>query len=98
MLRLISWLLFVLGLTQALVAQSSGALIVLIGPPASGKTTHTPEGTGLRADLSGGPDCPESTVFREVQPAGYTGVEPRVDPALNRLVAERLRSIDRSKG
>ena len=36
--------------------------------------------------------------FERARRPEIQGVEPRLDPALNRLVEERLRAIDRSKG
>ena len=101
MLRLISGLLFVLGLTQALGAQSSGVLIVLIGPPASGKTTQAQilqKERGLAIISVEDLIAQNLQSFQKFARPEIQGVEPRLDPVLNRLVAERLRSIDRSKG
>src|SRR5262249_2968364 len=101
MLRLISGLLLVLGLTQALGAQSGSALIVLIGPPASGKTTQArilQKERGLAIVSVEDLIAQNRKSFQRFARPEIQGVEPRLDPVLNRLVAERLRSIDRSKG
>jgi adenylate kinase family enzyme len=101
MLRLISGLLFVLGLTQALGAQSGVPLIVLIGPPASGKTTQArilQKERGMTIISVEDVIAQNRQSFEKYARPEIQGVEPRLDPVLNRLVAERLRGIDRSKG
>jgi adenylate kinase len=90
-----------LGLVGAACAQSAGPLIVLIGPPASGKTTQAQI---LQKDLGMAVVSVEDLIaqnrqaFERFRRPAIQGVEPRLDPALNRLVEERLRAIDRSKG
>jgi len=101
MVRLISGLLFVLGLIQALGAQSSSTLIVLMGPPASGKTTQAQilkQERGLAIISVEDLIAQNRQSFQRFARPEIQGVEPRLDPVLNRLIAERLRSINRSNG
>ena len=98
MTRSIAGLFCLFGLAQA---QSAGPLIVLIGPPASGKTTqaqilHKERGMAVLSveDLI----AQNRQAFERFRRPEIQGVEPRLDPVLNRLVEERLRTIDRSKG
>src|SRR5689334_957787 len=101
MLRSISRLFCLCGLAGAVGAQAAGPLVILIGPPASGKTTQAQilqKERGMTVisveDLiSQNPQMLERVRRPEIQ-----GVEPRLDPALNRLVDERVRAVDRSKG
>jgi len=85
----------------AVPAQSAGPLVVLIGPPASGKTTQAlilQKERGMVVisveDLIG----QNRQAFQRFRRPEIEGVEPRLDPVLNRLVTERIRSVDRSKG
>jgi adenylate kinase len=101
MLHLISGVLCLFGLAGIAGAQSAGPLIVLIGPPASGKTTQAQI---LQKELGMAVISVEDLIaqnrqaFQKFSRPEIQGVEPRLDPVLNRLVADRIRSIDRSKG
>ena len=96
----------ILGLSLLLVsgavdAQSARALIVLIGPPASGKTTQAQILQKERGMLLLSVEdliAQNRQAFERFRHPEIQGVEPRLDPVLNRLIEERLRAMDRSKG
>jgi adenylate kinase len=90
-----------LGIAGIAPAQSSGPLIVLIGPPASGKSTQAQmlqKERGMAVIAVEDLIAQNRQSFEKFRRPAIQGVEPRLDPVLNRLVDERLRSIDRSKG
>lgn len=101
MLRsIVGWFLLI-GLGGALSAQSAGPLIVLIGPPASGKTTQAQvlqKERGMTVISVEDLIAQNRQAFETFRRPEIQGVEPRLDPVLNRLVDEKLRAIDRSKG
>jgi adenylate kinase len=81
--------------------QQPAPFIILVGPPGAGKTTqaeilHKELGMAvISADdlIRRNPQQFEKFKNPEIQ-----GVEPRLDPALNRLMDQALASTDRSKG
>ena len=82
-------------------AQSVQPVLILLGPPASGKSTQAAliqkrYGFGLITREQLMQDDP-SLLARQKQP-DIRGVEPRVDPALNNLFMKRLEKTDISKG
>jgi adenylate kinase family enzyme len=82
-------------------AQSVQPVLILLGPPASGKSTQATliqkqYGFALITREQLMQDDP-SLLARQKQP-GIRGVEPRVDPALNNLFMRRLGRTDISKG
>src|SRR6516162_4409051 len=86
-----------LALVGALGAQSHGLLIILIGPPAAGKTTQAQilrkeRGIALLSveDLIN----QNRQAFERFRRPEIQGVEPRLDPVLNRLVEEQLSTMD----
>ena len=100
MLRLILGLCLLL-VSGAVDAQSARALIVLIGPPASGKTTQAQILQKERGMLLLSVEdliAQNRQAFERFRHPEIQGVEPRLDPVLNRLIEERLRAMDRSKG
>jgi len=88
-------------LATAIMASSTGPVVLLIGPPGGGKTTQS---SALSKDLG----IPVVSVdeliaanrqeFAKKSNTGTAARDPRVDPAVNRLVEEKLRSLDLSKG
>lgn len=101
MLHSLSGLLCLLGLAGAVGAQSAGPLIVLIGPPVSGKTTQAQmlqKERGMAVLSVEDLIAQNRQSFEKFRRPEIQGVEPRLDPVLNRLVEQRLRTIDRSKG
>src|SRR5262245_41249203 len=82
-------------------AQSAKGVFILLGPPASGKSTQAAliqkqYGFALISREQLLKDDP-SMLARQKQPE-INGVEPRVDPALNNLFMKRLEKTDISKG
>jgi adenylate kinase len=78
-----------------------GPVVLLIGPPGSGKSTQA----GAAARLLGVPivavdDLIKSnaSVFDKLRRSGISGMEPQTDPVLNRLFSERLEKGDLSRG
>ena len=96
------WRMLVLsGVAGVLSAQPGAPLIVLIGPPASGKTTQAQilqKEHGMAVVSVEDLIAQNRQAFEKLRRPEIQGVEPRLDPILNRLLDERLRSIDRSKG
>jgi adenylate kinase len=76
-------------------------LIVFIGPPGAGKTTQA---TILQKDRGMAVVSADQLIeqnpqaFEKFRHPAIHGIEPHVDPALNRLVEEKLGSLDLSKG
>ena len=101
MLRSIVGISCLFGLAAAVPAQSAGPLVVLIGPPASGKTTQAQilqKERGMSVISVEDSISQNRQAFQKFSRPEIEGVEPRLDPVLNRLVADRIRTIDRSKG
>lgn len=97
----ISGLFCLLGIAGAAAAQSAVPLIVLIGPPASGKTTQAQilqKERGMAIVSVEDVIAQNRQAFEKVRRPEVQGVEPRLDPVVNRLLNERLRAMDRSKG
>src|SRR5678816_2416596 len=81
--------------------QSVKPCLILLGPPASGKSTQAASiqkqyGFAMITREQLLKDDP-SVLARTKQP-GLRGVEPRVDPALNTLFVKRLDKTDLGKG
>ena len=76
-------------------------VIVLIGPPGAGKTTQAgilKRERGMAIISADELIQQNHQAFERYRRPAINGVEPRLDPALNRLVAEKLHSVDLSKG
>jgi adenylate kinase len=87
--------------SSAVDAYSARTLIVLIGPPASGKTTQAQILQKERGMLLLSVEdliAQNRQAFERFRHPEIQGVEPRLDPVLDRLIEERLRAMDRSKG
>jgi len=101
MLRSIARVVLLFGLAGAAGAQPAGPLVVLIGPPAAGKTTQAQilqKERGMAVVSVEDLIAQNRNAFEKFRRPEIQGVEPRLDPVLNRLMDERLQAIDRSKG
>jgi adenylate kinase len=88
-------------IATATMASAARPVILLIGPPGAGKTTQS---SALSKDV-GIPDISVDELiaanpgeFKQKSSPGTAAQDPRVDPAVNRLVEEKLRSLDLSNG
>jgi len=91
----------VLMLVATLQAQSGKPILILLGPPASGKSTQAASiqkryGFALITREQLLKDDP--SVLAQTKTPGIQAIEPRVDPALNNLFLKRLEKTDISKG
>ncbi len=71
-------------------------VVVLVGPPASGKTTqaeYLKKTYGMRIIAADDLIQRNQKEFGRFKNPNLLGVEPRLDPAMNRLVAAELRKI-----
>ena len=94
-------LVVVLMLVATLQAQSGKPILILLGPPASGKSTQAASiqkryGFALITREQLLKDDP--SVLAQSKTPGIQAIEPRVDPALNNLFLKRLEKTDISKG
>ena len=78
-----------------------GPVVLLVGPPESGKSTQAPAAARvLNLPVVGVDDLIKANqaTFAELHRSGVTGMEPQTDPVLNRLFMERLQKGDLSHG
>jgi adenylate kinase len=99
--RLGLFLFVLLMLVVALQAQSAKPLLILLGPPSSGKSTQAAliqkrYGFALITREQLMKDDP--SVLAQTKQPGIQAIEPRVDPALNNLFLKRLEKTDIGKG
>lgn len=85
----------------ALPLYAAGPLLLLVGPPGSGRSTQA----GLLSKDLGIPVISADDLiarnpgrFPKKLPSAVTLADPRLDPVLNDLVADALRAADLSKG
>jgi adenylate kinase len=74
---------------------------MLIGPPGSGRTTQAQilkKDLGMPVIAADDLIARNPKVFQKNRVPELNGVEPRLDPALNELVEQALRTADLSKG
>ena len=93
--------LLVPGLALLSWAQPARPILVLIGPPGSGKTTQTEilrKELGMAVIAADDLIARNQKLFERFKNPHIQGVEPRLDPALNHLVEAALGSADLSKG
>jgi len=80
---------------------AAGPLVVLVGPPGSGRTTQAEflkKELGLTSIAADDLIARNQAKFQKYKVPELKGVEPRLDPALNGLVEEALTAADVSKG
>ena len=78
-----------------------GPLVLLIGPPGSGKSTQGAKvAKKWRLPLVSVEDLIEENqdVIQKLRKSGIKGIEPETDPVLNQLFEERLKRGDLAKG
>jgi adenylate kinase len=78
-----------------------GPVVLLIGPPGSGKSTQAVAAARLLGvPIVGVDDLIKSnaSVFAKLRRSGISGMEPQTDPVLNQLFSERLEKGDLSRG
>jgi adenylate kinase len=87
--------------SAALGQMTSGPLIVLVGPPLSGKTTQT----SILEDKYGIPTLAADDLIKanadelkKTMMVGQSLFDMRYDPALSRFLRNKLDAMDRSKG
>jgi len=89
------------GLALLSYAQTAVPVVMLIGPPGSGKTTQTEllrKERGMAVISADDLIARNQQAFEKFKNPHIQGVEPRLDPALNKLVDAALGSMDLSKG
>jgi adenylate kinase family enzyme len=93
--------ILIAGFALVSFAQATGPVVVLIGPPGSGKTTQTEilrKERGMVVISADDLIARNKQAFAKFRNPHIQGIEPRVDPVLNKLVEDALMSADRSKG
>lgn len=92
---LISWA------ALAVPAHAAGPIVILIGPPASGRTTQAEilkKERGMAIISARDLIAHNQQMFQRFRNPTIQGVDPEADPALNKLVEEALEKVDLSKG
>src|SRR4051794_33964234 len=92
--RLVSALLA--SVAFALPVLAAGPVVVLIGPPGAGKTTQAEalkKSLGMAVISADDLIAGNKNRFQKFKNPAVQGMEPRLDPALNSLVAEALATM-----
>jgi adenylate kinase family enzyme len=82
-------------------AYAAGPIVLIVGPPGSGRTTQA---EFLRKDLKMPVIAADDLIarnpgnFQKYKTPALNGVDPRLDPALNQLVEQALRTTDLANG
>jgi adenylate kinase len=91
-------LVFLMGIVRA---QAAGPVIILVGPPGAGKNTQAQIlQKDRRMALVSSDELIEKNrnAFEKFRQPAIHGVEPHQDPAMNKLVEEKLASLDLTNG
>jgi adenylate kinase family enzyme len=92
---LISWI------AMGAPLHASGPVILLIGPPGAGATTQAQilkKDRGMAIISADDLIARNQSEFQRFKNPSIQGVDPHLDPVLNRLVEEALQAADLSKG
>lgn len=82
-------------------SQPVGPVVLLIGPPGSGKTTQAEllrKERGMEIISATDLIARNPKLFAKFKEPHIQGMDPRVDPALNGLVEQALNAADKTKG
>ena len=80
---------------------AAGPFVLLLGPPGSGRTTQAEllkKDLGLQVISADDLIARNAQIFQKNRIPTLQGVDPHLDPALNELVEEALKTADLSKG
>src|SRR4051794_3948004 len=80
---------------------AAGPIVLLIGPPGSGRTTQAEilkKERGMPVISADDLIARNRETFHRPKTDSLTGIDPHLDPALNKLVEEALKTADLSRG
>lgn len=99
--RWAAFLAVVVWATMVLPAHAAGPVVLMVGPPGSGRSTQaTLLGEGLKMPVIATDDLIRRNPqrFQKFRNPAIQGVDPHLDPVLNTLVEEALKMSDLSNG
>jgi adenylate kinase family enzyme len=88
---------FVISATGYAQTKVEGPVVMIVGPPLSGKSAHAATAARLlNLPVVSADDLIKANlpVFEEIRRGGISGMEPQSDPVLNRLFQQRLEKGD----
>ena len=81
--------------------RAAGPVVLIIGPPGSGRTTQAnllKKNPGMPVISADDLIARDTNKFQKYKTPALHGVDPHLDPALNNLVEEALKTADLSRG
>jgi adenylate kinase len=94
-------IVFICGTGVALPLRAGGPIVLIIGPPGSGRTTQAQllkANPGMPVISADDLIARDPISFQKYKIPALHGVDPHLDPALDRLVQEALKTADLSRG